>query len=96
MKISTALNLVGQTVIFSPQNKKDGGNSNRKLEIKAEYWENSKRWYNVQDCTTLEHFPACADTYDGFFLVNRQKVVAKNDLSRTRIISPSHPDYKLR
>lgn len=89
-------NLVGQTVQFSPQNRKDGGNNTRTLNILGEYIEDSKRWYRVQDVNSKEEFPACANTYDRFFLLKKQLVVAKNGrVKGNHIYSPNHPDYKL-
>jgi hypothetical protein len=51
-------NLVGRTVFLSPINRKLGGNDTRKLTILSMYDEDGKRWYEVQDCTSLQKFPA--------------------------------------
>ncbi len=86
--------LVGQTVVFSPKDKKEGGNITRTLTIYQEFHEASRRWYAVKDVATGETFAACADTYDKFFLVKKQSIKSKSFLKET-IYSPSHPDYKL-
>jgi hypothetical protein len=85
-------NLVGQTVRFSPQDKKEGGNKTRTLYIHSETWIDDVRYYVVQDTETKEGFHANADKYDEFFLVNKSRVAPKNH--REAIQNKSQIDYQ--
>ena len=85
-------NLVGQTVRFSPQNKKEGGNKTRTLYIHSEAVIDDVRYYVVQDKETSEGFYANANKYDEFFLVNKSRIAAKNH--REAIQNKSQIDYQ--
>lgn len=86
-------NLVGQTVRFSPQNKRDGGNKTRTLYISKELISEGKRYYTVNDTNGGESFYALADKYDEFFLIRKAQIKPVNH--RETIQNKSQIDYKM-
>jgi hypothetical protein len=85
-------NLVGQTVQFSPKNKKEGGHKTRTLLITSELTDDGKRYYHVIDQATKETFYALADKYDEYFLIKRSAIAPKNH--RETIQNKSQIGYK--
>lgn len=85
-------NLVGQTVRFSPQNRRDGGNKTRTLFISSEINYEGKRYYSVNDTEGGEAFYALADKYDELFLTRRSQI--KPNHHREAIQNKSQIGYK--